>query len=185
MRGACAYSSHLSTEKWPSGRRHFPAKEAYGLKPVSRVRIPLSPPDSASVAQLDRVSGYEPEGRAFESLRMRQMSPSSRGLGHRPFTAITGVRIPVGTPLIRQKSLRFAKAFLRLYSPVFRPIFCGNALPMAQSAPPDVIPPRSLLNLYSLKTRPCCTAIQHKNPLKTLLPACANHDVSVMIDVCR
>ena len=26
------------------------------------------------------------------------MSPSSRGLGHRPFTAVTGVRIPVGTP---------------------------------------------------------------------------------------
>src|SRR5436190_22554721 len=26
------------------------------------------------------------------------LSPSSRGLGHRPFTAITGVRIPVGTP---------------------------------------------------------------------------------------
>ncbi len=25
-------------------------------------------------------------------------SPSSRGLGHRPFTAATGVRIPVGTP---------------------------------------------------------------------------------------
>ena len=28
--------------------------------------------DSAPVAQLDRVSGYEPEGRAFESLRARQ-----------------------------------------------------------------------------------------------------------------
>ena len=28
-------------------------------------------------------------------------SPSSRGLGHRPFTAITGVRIPVGTPVFR------------------------------------------------------------------------------------
>ncbi len=26
-------------------------------------------------------------------------SPSSRGLGHRPFTAVTGVRIPLGTPL--------------------------------------------------------------------------------------
>ena len=25
-------------------------------------------------------------------------SPSSRGLGHRPFTAVTGVRIPMGTP---------------------------------------------------------------------------------------
>ena len=29
-------------------------------------------------------------------------SPSSRGLGHRPFTAVTGVRIPVGTPLIKE-----------------------------------------------------------------------------------
>jgi hypothetical protein len=28
-------------------------------------------------------------------------SPSSRGLGHRPFTAVTGVRIPLGTPLLR------------------------------------------------------------------------------------
>ena len=26
------------------------------------------------------------------------MSPSSSGLGHRPFTAGTGVRVPVGTP---------------------------------------------------------------------------------------
>ena len=27
------------------------------------------------------------------------MSPSSRGLGHRPFTAVTGVRIPLGMPI--------------------------------------------------------------------------------------
>ena len=27
------------------------------------------------------------------------MTPSSRGLGHRPFTAVTGVRIPVGSPM--------------------------------------------------------------------------------------
>ncbi len=26
-------------------------------------------------------------------------SPSSSGLGHRPFTAVTGVRTPVGTPI--------------------------------------------------------------------------------------
>jgi hypothetical protein len=32
-------------------------------------------------------------------LDSRIRSPSSRGLGHRPFTAVTGVRIPVGTPL--------------------------------------------------------------------------------------
>ncbi len=29
-------------------------------------------------------------------------SPSSRGLGHHPFTVATGVRIPVGTPLINE-----------------------------------------------------------------------------------
>ena len=29
----------------------------------------------------------------------RRLSPSSRGLGHHPFTVRTGVRIPVGTPL--------------------------------------------------------------------------------------
>ena len=29
----------------------------------------------------------------------RYTSPSSRGLGHRPFTAVTGVRIPLGTPI--------------------------------------------------------------------------------------
>src|SRR6266568_5691483 len=34
----------IRTERWPSGRRHSPAKGAYGPKPVSRVRIPLSPP---------------------------------------------------------------------------------------------------------------------------------------------
>ena len=36
---------------------------------------------NAPVAQLDRVSGYEPEGRAFESLRVHQeyTRPSSSG----------------------------------------------------------------------------------------------------------
>ncbi len=33
------------------------------------------------------------------------LSPSSRGLGHRPFTAVTGVRIPLGTPLLQNASL--------------------------------------------------------------------------------
>ena len=28
------------------------------------------------------------------------MSRSSRGLGHRPFTAVTGVRLPYGTPVL-------------------------------------------------------------------------------------
>ncbi|CDQ11383.1 protein of unknown function [Acidithiobacillus ferrivorans] len=35
-------------------------------------------------------------------------SPSSSGLGHRPFTAVTGVRTPMGTPnkTTKQVSLR-------------------------------------------------------------------------------
>ncbi len=36
-------------------------------------------------------------------LRLSYMSPSSRGLGHRPFTAITRVRISLGTPSIKFK----------------------------------------------------------------------------------
>lgn len=30
-------------------------------------------------------------------LERKTRSPSSRGLGHRPFTAVTGVQIPLGT----------------------------------------------------------------------------------------
>ena len=42
-------------------------------KAASGVRIPASPP-FASVAQLDRVLGYEPSGRRFESSRMHHIS---------------------------------------------------------------------------------------------------------------
>ena len=70
-----------SSERWPRGRRHAPAKGAYELKLVSRVRIPPSPPQSkqqhnAPVAQLDRVLGYEPRGQEFESLRAHQFCMS-------------------------------------------------------------------------------------------------------------
>ena len=38
-------------------------------------------------------------------------SPSSRGLGHHPFTVATGVRIPVGTPVSKHKALTSVGAF--------------------------------------------------------------------------
>ena len=41
-------------------------------------------------------------GRPIEAKIRFNASPSSRGLGHHPFTVATGVRIPVGTPLIRR-----------------------------------------------------------------------------------
>src|SRR5690606_15170834 len=42
-------------------------------------------------------SGYLAKGRPGN--QYRTTSPSSRGLGHTPFTDATGVRIPVGPPL--------------------------------------------------------------------------------------
>src|SRR5690606_5099498 len=39
-----------------------------------------------------------PEPAAPAPTRVPTASPSSRGLGHHPFTVDTGVRIPVGTP---------------------------------------------------------------------------------------
>ena len=41
----------------------------------------------------------------------KKTSPSSRGLGHRPFTAVTGVRIPLGTPLLQKAALCRSVAF--------------------------------------------------------------------------
>lgn len=51
----------------------------------SSVRSRLAPP-------LDSTFGFVCKPTVFSA------SPSSRGPGHRPFTAVTGVRIPLGTP---------------------------------------------------------------------------------------
>src|ERR1700694_3051 len=51
-----------------------------------------------------RALAWHARGQRFDPAYLHQSelavpeSPSSRGLGHRPFTAVTGVRIPVGTP---------------------------------------------------------------------------------------
>jgi hypothetical protein len=59
---------------------------------------------------MQEVSGSIPLGSTTPNIRpfglSKQLddfnaSPSSRGLGHHPFTVATGVRIPVGTPIIR------------------------------------------------------------------------------------
>src|SRR5690606_10259092 len=55
---------------------------------------------------MQEVSGSIP----LTSTNRKMQSPSSRGLGHRPFTAITGVRIPVGTPYIAARSSAGRKA---------------------------------------------------------------------------
>ncbi len=54
-------------------------------------------------------------------------SPSSRGLGHRPFTAVTGVRIPVGTP--NNEATATAVAFLFVFP-------AGSAEPLGSTSAP-------------------------------------------------
>src|SRR6185436_20396840 len=49
-----------------------------------------------------RALAWHARGRRFDPVWLHQFSaasPSSRGLGHDPFTVATGVRIPVGTPI--------------------------------------------------------------------------------------
>src|SRR3981189_2259484 len=50
-------------------------------KALSRVRIPPSPPlsDDGPLAQLDRASDYESEGRRFESCRARHLFLGNAG----------------------------------------------------------------------------------------------------------
>ncbi len=58
------------------------------------------------------------EEKAFCIVRASVTRPSSRGLGHCPFTAATGVRIPVGVPKFLKNAPAFAGAFFVFRRPV-------------------------------------------------------------------
>ncbi len=88
--GACApLQSKRFPETWPSGRRHSPAKGAYGPKPVSRVRIPASPPDKYLIARTSSLQQSIPwpnrgqirrcASRARETCRRRRSTSNTRG----------------------------------------------------------------------------------------------------------
>lgn len=57
------------------------------------------------------------------------MTPSSRGLGHRPFTAVTGVRIPLGSP---NKKIH-PKGWFFLFASIF--VAADNALVIDRKMP--------------------------------------------------
>src|SRR5689334_1603656 len=52
-------------------------------------------------------------------------SPSSRGLGHRPFTAVTGVRIPLGTLSKSRHCRHYLELLLARYR-IVTVACCGN-----------------------------------------------------------
>ncbi len=70
---------------------------------------PVRPTKSRSIAQLGSAPALGAGGRWFESSYSDQLSHSSSGLGHRPFTAGTGVRTSYGTPIIFKKCENITK----------------------------------------------------------------------------
>ncbi len=66
--------------RWPSGRRRRFAKPLYGLKPVSRVRIPASPPNLRSAKSPGPLRFARHENvRREEPARVRKSLPDSHG----------------------------------------------------------------------------------------------------------
>ena len=56
------------------GKWDEPRRRASHRSPLARRSLLIQSAASAPVAQLDRVPGYEPGGRGFESCRARQQS---------------------------------------------------------------------------------------------------------------
>lgn len=67
---------------------------------------------NALVAQLDRVTGYEPVGRGFESLQARQAKKTSQNVMSFLLSQEGQVVYPSFTPSAPEKALRIAVLFL-------------------------------------------------------------------------
>ena len=69
-----------------------------------------------AIAQLgERLHGMQEVGGSIPPSSSNK-SPSSRGLGHCPFTAATGVRIPLGTTVSRNKhEFKTGKSVVKKY----------------------------------------------------------------------
>ena len=88
---------------------------------------------NGAVVQLVRMLACHARGRGFEPRPLRHiekrdtsvahdnsraLSPSSRGLGHHPFTVTTRVRIPLGTPHKQDATLRWRMTKQRFTVPI-------------------------------------------------------------------
>ena len=73
------------------------------------------PPHRRSIAQLGRAPRLGREGRRFESCYSDHMVPSSKGLGHQPFTLKNPDRHRAGSPTAKQSS--FEKLCMRSRKP--------------------------------------------------------------------
>ena len=80
---------------------------------------------------------FAPGTRCGKIDRSPSTSLSSRGLGHRPFTAATRVRIPLGTPLDRQSHRSELPSSARLATPLGSPDVVGRLVVVDHHERPD------------------------------------------------
>ena len=90
---------------------------------------------SGAIAQLgERLHGMQEVGGSIPPSSTKFLteqsptSPSSRGLGHRPFTAVTGVRIPLGTPYRTRRPAESGSSGLRGLDMAWKSARCTDVL---------------------------------------------------------
>ena len=92
------------------------------------VRIPLGTPALSGHVPASKHNGAAMRPLSWQATQDcnvydgQFMSPSSRGLGHHPFTVSTGVRIPLGTPASKKGRMKIRPFF-------YRPLPIGHAMP--------------------------------------------------------
>src|ERR1700738_3403904 len=120
-----------------SRRNEAAVKVTFAAKPLLCARFSAF----ALVAQLDRASDFESEGREFESLRARHQAPVSAGIG----------RLHRAQPALGKSSVLLARHCTQIWHANFgTQICCHNSRSRARSAdmfraavyapPPDQIP---------------------------------------------
>ena len=116
----CGWISCFLESREQHGREYFETQIfGHALRFTSRVLINIMRALSryGGIAQLgERLHGMQEVSGSIPLISTKRASkfksPSSRGLGHRPFTAVTRVRISLGTPQIPQ----FGQVFCNEYS---------------------------------------------------------------------
>ena len=77
--------------------------------------IPIARLRNGGIAQLARACGSYPQCPRFKSTYRYHYGPLVKWLRHRPFTAVTWVRFPYGSPKISSSPFRWAAYFCIIY----------------------------------------------------------------------
>ena len=132
-RAACVKKSATKACQPPGARLLFRSSATWGHSSAGR-----APAWHAGGQRFDPAWLHHFDIRPSKVLQLEvfRASPSSRGLGHHPFTVATGVRIPVGTPLItNNEDPADNRVFFVHRLPAFRLWRCGSPALVASVEP--------------------------------------------------